>query len=139
VRGSMSDGFNKKTAELEAFSFEVDREIKAVWRFGRVASDESIGQVLDEVYTLLNIGGDLTPHTTWSQAYRDAENRSLSKGDVILIEGAGYFTVGATVGQDDMPFIWGYQELAGGEYWVTKGLERYAAKYGTRRPWEVAV
>lgn len=41
---------------------------------------------LEAIYTQLNVGGDLVAATAYTEAYRAAGNRSLSVGDVIVLE-----------------------------------------------------
>lgn len=125
-QGSYS-GFNKKTAELvEGFEFDNGREPVSAM-FGRVASDEAIAYALDDIYMFLNVGGDIVSHNEWSKAYREQGHRSLSKGDVVFIDGYGWFAVGPVVGQEDMKSFAGFEEIAGGAHWVAKALERAEA------------
>lgn len=129
ARGSFSHGFDKATAELvEGFGFDNGR---APVSGGGAATDEDISRQLDEIYVLLNVGGDIYPHSEWSAEYRATKHRSLSKGDVVVIDGYGFFAVGPVVGQEGEASFAGFTEIAGGAYWVAKGLERYVAAYGS--------
>ena len=129
ARGSFSDGFDKATAELvEGFEFDNGR---APVSGGGQATDDAITHALDEIYVLLNVGGDIYPHSEWSAAYRETKHRSLSKGDVVIIDGYGYFAVGPVVGQEARQSFAGFSEIDGGAHWVAKGLDRYVAAYGS--------
>ena len=46
--------------------------------------------LLDEIYEQLNVGGDMVQATPWCEAYRAERNRSLSVGDVVMIEHRPY-------------------------------------------------
>lgn len=132
ARGSMRDGFTKSTATLvEGFSFELDRTIVPG---GGFATAESLLYALETVFEGLNIGGDLIPHTDWSRAYRAQGRRSLSVGDLVVLDGGGVFTPGSNkvVGQDeaDGNYVFAWTEVAGGQTWVDRGLARYVATYG---------
>jgi hypothetical protein len=120
ARGSFS-GFNPEKAALrKAITFEMDRDIRFASKNGTKAAKEDVARVLDIVYVQLDVGGDIYPHTTWSQSYRDNGNRPLNGGDVIHLEGAGFFAV-----------RWfGFKEVTSGADRVRKAEERYAAEFG---------
>jgi hypothetical protein len=114
----------EKAALRKAISFELDRDIRFASAHGKKATNEDIARVLDIVYIQLNVGGDIYPHTTWSQSYRDLGNRSLSLGDVVHLDGGGFFVVSR----------FGFKEImagVGGAHRVRKAQERYAAEFGT--------
>lgn len=46
--------------------------------------------LLERVFEQLNVGGDLVPAEPWTLRYRLARNRSLSVGDVVVINGSAY-------------------------------------------------
>src|SRR6201999_1275424 len=50
------------------------------------AYDDQFVAVLGAIYEQLNVGGDIVPATEYTQAYRAAGNRSLSVGDVIVLD-----------------------------------------------------
>lgn len=114
--------FNPEKAALrKAISFELDRDIRFASKNGTKATKEDITRALDIVYVQLDVGGDIYPHTTWSQSYRDNGNRPLNGGDVIHLEGAGFFAV-----------RWfGFKEVTSGADRVRKAEELYAAEFGT--------
>lgn len=47
-------------------------------------------RALEQVFEQLNIGGDLVPATDWTLRYRNARNRSLSVGDVVVLGEMAY-------------------------------------------------
>jgi len=102
ARYSMMDGYDRQTAELlDGFNFENGREAVPG---GGVATQRDIDAALNEIYELLNVGGDLVPHRSWSRAYREQGHRSLSVGDVVVIDGYGFFAVASM----------GFEEVDGG-------------------------
>lgn len=46
--------------------------------------------LLDSIFEQLNVGGALVKATPWCEAYRAERNRSLSVGDVVMIEHRPY-------------------------------------------------
>lgn len=46
--------------------------------------------LLERVFEQLNVGGDLVPAEPWTLRYRLARNRSLSVGDVVVVDGSAY-------------------------------------------------
>ena len=132
ARGASYDGFAKKTALLvEGFTFTIERDIVPG---GGKACDESIWKILEDVFTMLNVGGDLYPHNDWSRAYRATDRRSLSIGDVVHVDGAGYFTptrmAAHTQDVADYGSIQGWPEIMGGAHWVQSGLHRHVEHFG---------
>jgi hypothetical protein len=106
ARGSMFDGFDRKLAALLLVAeFDLDvPEPTYVHPDASPTTLEAITASLDAydaqftaqlgaIYEQLNIGGDLVPATEWTQAYRAAGNRSLSVGDVIVLDEHKAFAV----------------------------------------------
>ena len=87
------DGFNPFRAALRlAVEFEIDAE--APHTFGEEAEGVYTG-ILSEVYTQLNVGGDLYPAEPYTFEYRKAGNRSLSVGDLVVLTHDSYSTITA--------------------------------------------
>lgn len=104
-RDAAFEGFKAGRALLhKVFEFEIEADLE--WRDprqeGRDVSFEElqaslenkklrVESVLNTVYEQLNVGGtELLEATEWTEDYRAAGNRSLSIGDVVIVDGSVY-------------------------------------------------
>ncbi len=86
------DGFTPAAARLHlAGEFEV----------AAPGSQAAVFEVLDDVFTQLNVGGEIVAAADYTLAYRSAGHRSLSVGDVLVL-GETAFAV-ARFGFDVIP------------------------------------
>lgn len=69
-------GFVPATARL---SLAADFDVAAP------AGQAAVFEALDDVFTQLNVGGDVVAATEYTRVYRSAGHRSLSVGDVIVL------------------------------------------------------
>lgn len=76
-------GFDPATARLR---------IAARFTVAAPSSAQDAAASLEQIYTQLNIGGDVVAATDYTRDYRAAGNRSLSMGDVVVL-GETAFTV----------------------------------------------
>jgi hypothetical protein len=105
ARDSMWKGFDRKLAALLLVAeFDLDVEIAPYAPSGGRrtleevqaeldAYDAQFTKVLSGIFEQLNIGGDMIPATEYTQAYRAAGNRSLSVGDVIVLDDSRVYSV----------------------------------------------
>lgn len=81
-----SFGFRNEFSAPALAPAAVEVELNTSWL--PVRGDDSA--VLEYVFEQLNIGGDLVPAAPFTERYRDAGNRSLSVGDVVVVAGQAY-------------------------------------------------
>ncbi len=94
--------FDFKTARLrQAIEFDLDAALPSglpeakpftveALQAARQEREDATFKVLEEVFTQLNVGGDIYPAEEYTKDYRFAGNRSLSVGDVVAVDSEPY-------------------------------------------------
>ena len=72
--------------DAEAFKDLDNDEFDAAYRAARDKHSEWIFPVLNRIYEQLNVGGDIFPAEAYTVDYRMAGHRSLSVGDLVVLE-----------------------------------------------------
>lgn len=103
----MFSPFDFKTARLrQAIEFDLDAALPSALppkgeplsveslQAARQAHEDAALKLLEEIFTQLNVGGDIYPAEDYTKDYREAGNRSLSVGDVVVLGGSLPYAVG---------------------------------------------